>query len=112
MSIRSMEDLMRAAKKLGVEETRRESEDYLELVISREKQDELEEALQHYFGTPFKPAGIRPCETCDRVSSSYGGITTDQTLYFTNREELPNAALLWPWMDGKRVTVKIVQDCL
>lgn len=112
MSIHSMEELMRTAKRLGAEETRRESEDYLELVLRRDKQPALEDALQRYFGVPFKPAGTRPCETCDKLSGSHGGITTDQTLYFTEREKLPNAAMIWPWSDGERLTVKIIQDCL
>ena len=112
MSIHSMEELMRTAKRIGAEETRRESEDYLELVMNREKLDTLEQALQHYFGEPFKPAGVRPSDVCEKVSGSYGGITTDQTLYFTERENVPNAAMIWPWADGKRLTVKIIQDCL
>lgn len=112
MSIHSMEELMRTAKHIGAEETRRESEDYLEMVVDLGKLGAIETAFRHYFGVAFKPAGVRPCETCDKVSEPYGGITTDQTLYFTAKDELSNAAMIWPWTDGRRATIKIIQDCL
>jgi hypothetical protein len=36
-------------------------------------------------------------------------VERDQTLYFAEREEAPSLALIWPWGDGKRATVKILR---
>lgn len=102
---------MRRARKIRHEQTRRESEDYLEMVMFRDSWDDLSKLLVGYFGAPLKGAGQEACDQASRVSDAYGGIALDQVLYHSSREEAEQVAMIWPWSDGKRMTVKIVQEC-
>ncbi len=111
MPIVSIEEVMRRAKGIAHEQTRRESEDYLELVMFQESLGEIHRIFTNYFGPPLKPFGEEVSTEVEKCAEAYGGIQTDQTLYYTEREYAPNLAMIWPWDDGKRVTVKIVQGC-
>lgn len=110
MTLRTLEDIMRRAKKISHEQTRRESEDYLEMVMYRQSLQEVEQLFQDYFGQALKNAGQEAHERAVEVTNRYGGISQDQTLYYTSRENMNQMAMVWPWADGKRVTVKIIQE--
>lgn len=99
------------ARKIRHEETRRESEDYLEMVMFRESWNDLLGLFGGYFGLPLKAPGEEPGDEASRISNPYGGIAKDQVLYHAFHEEADQVAMIWPWSDGKRITVKIVQEC-
>ena len=105
--MRSLEEVIYKAKRIPHEETRRESEEYLEIVANQETLKQLIPVLETYFGPAFKPAGKEPCDTCDEHTEPFGGIAKNQTLYLTHKEDLPHVAMIWPWNDGRRATVKI-----
>lgn len=102
---------MRRARKIRHEETRRESEDYLEMVMFRESWKDLSGLLSDYFGVPLKADGEEAGDEASRVSDPYGGVAKDQVLYHALRDEADHVAMIWPWADGKRMTVKILQEC-
>ena len=109
--IRSIEEVMRRTKGIAHEQTRRESEDYLELVMFRSSLEEVHRIFENYFGPPLKPFGAEVTAEAQEFAQSYGGVETDQALYYTERETEPSLGMIWPWQDGKRLTVKIVQGC-
>jgi hypothetical protein len=43
------------------------------------------------------------------VINGFGGIMPGQTLYFRSEGSESIFAMLWPWQDGIRTTVKIIQ---
>ena len=67
---RSIEEVMRRARSISHEETRRESEDYLEMVMFRDSLPDVEGLFINYFGPALKPAGREACEEAERVSNS------------------------------------------
>jgi hypothetical protein len=111
MTIRSIEEVMWKAKRIPHEQARRESEDYLELVMSWDSLQEIMILFEGYFGPALKPAGAEACERSAKLTENYGGIETNQILYYTEKEKQSNAAMIWPWNDGRRATVKIIQGC-
>jgi hypothetical protein len=45
----------------------------------------------------------------EETVKAFGGIMPGQTLYFKNEGNDTIFAMLWPWQDGIRTTVKIIQ---
>ena len=97
-------------KKIPCEEKRAEKEDYTEVVVARAALVPLTLILESYFGPPLKPEGKPSSKDADRYTEPYGGILSNQTLYFRRNEKGHDAALLWPWGNGASVTVKIIRE--
>ncbi len=96
-------------KKIKFWEKRVDSPNLLEFVVSQENLNALTPLLQNYFGLPLKPAGHAPSREANAYSAAYGGIQKSQTLYYVDSGASTHCALLWPWSDGKLITVKVVQ---
>ena len=105
------EEVVRKAKKISHEQTRRESEEYLEMVMFRHSLQELERLFENHFGSALKPAGQEPQEDVERIANNHGGIAKEQILYHASRDHMRQMAMVWPWADGKRMTVKLIQEC-
>ena len=112
MTIETLGEVMQYARSIRHEQTRRESEDYLEMVMFRESWDDLRGLFESYFGPALKPLDEPPTQEAERVSSRYGGIVKEQAFYRSLRENFEHVAMVWPWSDGKRMTVKITQEVL
>ncbi len=110
MSLNTFDDLVRHVRKIRHEQTRRESEDYLEMVMYRESWDDVLSLFERYFGAAQKFPGDEANDDAVRLANPYGGVTKDQALYHTVRDEATHLAMIWPWADGKRMTVKIAQE--
>ena len=102
-------ELVEESKKFKCLETRVDSPDILEIVVSQETLISLNRLLESYFGLPLKPAGQTPSREASAYSAPYGGIQKNQTLYYRDADAASHCALLWPWSDGKMITVKIAQ---
>ena len=103
---------MRLARKIRHEQTRRESEEYLEMVMFRDSWNDLLSLFDSYFGAPLKTSGKDANDDAERVSNPHGGISKEQVLYHVLRDNADHVAMIWPWSDGKRMTVKILQQTL
>ena len=103
-------ELLAEVKKIKHEELRAQSEDYLEVVIAKDTLEPLHKILTAYFGSPFKPEGQAPSGEASRRAKPYGGIRKDQTMYFRQDGDHSECALLWPWGNGIRITVKVIQS--
>ena len=47
-----------------------------------------------------------------QVTKNYGGIQKQQTLYYKDRDGVADCAMIWPWNDGSRSTVKMAQGVI
>lgn|GEM_PF-417067 len=108
MPISTIDEVIWRAKRFRHEEARRESEDYLELVIYQDSLLEFRQLLEDYFGPAFE--GDDPGLKALQHAGKYGGIGKDQVLYYTEKEQQPSLAMIWPWSDGRRATLKIIQS--
>jgi hypothetical protein len=106
----TIDEVMRKAKKIEHEQTRRESEDYLEMVMFSRSMSDLGQLFEGYFGPALKRSGEEPPAEAEQLTNRYGGIAKDQVLYHAERDSARHLAMVWPWADGKRMTVKIIQE--
>lgn len=103
----TFEELILEVKKESFEELRNQSDSGLEFVIRNEKLTQLNSTLEKFFGTATKPAGVRPRGEEDALTSDFGGIMKNQTLYSLANGSVSHLAMIWPWGDGQHATVKI-----
>ncbi|MBU9889591.1 MAG: hypothetical protein KTQ49_06960 [Candidatus Omnitrophica bacterium] len=103
-------ELLEALERVSAEETRKRTECFLERVISRGGLAKVFPLLEDYFGRPFKPEGQRPTAVSDRYAGPYGGIRSDQTLYFKKEERGFSIAMLWPWGNGTSITMRVIGE--
>ena len=102
-------ELTRDLKNIPFDEQRKDSEGYFEFVLSSRQLPPLYPILEKYFGAPFKPAGVAPSSQAQDCAKKYGGIQKQQTLYYVQRAGLSSCAMVWPWNDGSRSTIKVAQ---
>ena len=105
----NFKDLTRDLKGVPFDEQRKESEGYFEFVLASKDLLKLYPVLEKYFGVPFKPAGVAPSAAAQDRAKKYGGIQKQQTLYYLERAGLSSCAMVWPWNDSSRATVKVAQ---
>ena len=83
---------------------------YLEAVVQQDALGAGCRILEAALGPPAKPFGAKAsfeAELQERVDSR-GGIHKNQALYLRRYEDGRVAfAALWPWSDGRRVTLKL-----
>ena len=105
----TFEELLCEVKSIKCEEMRAQTEGYLETVVAKPEFDVVASALQGYFGLPLKPAGACPSKEADEFSAPYGGIQSNQTMYFRRNGIAAELAFIWPWGSGAAATVKIIR---
>ena len=103
-------DFLARLQALKVEESRSQTEEYFEAVLSKDSLDALHTILKAYFGPPLKPEGHVPSGKASRHAEPHGGIRKDQTMYFHQDGDVCEYALLWPWGSGTRITLKVIQS--
>ena len=101
------DQLLEEVKKIPMSEPRMDFPNIMEFVMRTDFVMRLHVAFQKFFGEDFKAPGETPTTNDRRRAIFLGGIRPDQTLYFTETDEFAHCAMLWPWSDGRRVTVRI-----
>jgi len=96
-------------KFVNFEATRTDCDNYFEAVVVKEEIAKLNERLKGVFGEPAWPSKNRLAFPAQEAVKGFGGIMAGQTLYFKSEGENAVFAMLWPWQDGVRTTVKIIQ---
>ncbi len=92
-------------KELGVDTSRAENDNYLEVVIIKDKLTELVLKLDNLLG----PAQGGSSAQAEDVIKEFGGLIKGQTLYFWHEGKSFVFAMLWPWQDGEHITLKMGQ---
>lgn len=90
-------------------ELRTDTENYFEAVISNDELKNLTEKLRNFFGPPLIGQSQKRAlsSNVQETIKDFGGISEGQTLYFCNQDNLVSFAMLWPWSDGRRTTIKM-----
>ncbi len=96
-------------KSLEFEVLRTDCDNYFEAVVVKNELSKLSERLSNFFGNPAWPSKNRLSYQMQEAVKAFGGIMPGQTLYFKSEGSDAIFAMLWPWQDGLRTTVKIIQ---
>jgi hypothetical protein len=96
-------------KSVDFEATRTDCDNYFEAVVIKEEVAKLSERLQKTFGLPAWPSKNKLTLQAQEAVKGFGGVMPGQTLYFKSEGNSSIFAMLWPWQDGLRTTVKIIK---
>ncbi|MBF0384987.1 MAG: hypothetical protein HQL27_03860 [Candidatus Omnitrophica bacterium] len=94
---------------LDVFEQRADTEDYKEIVFFAKDLDKWNNVLSKFFGSAVKPPKAKPEKDHIELARNFGGVRENQVLF---KKDLPGQkliALLWPWSDGERITLKLAK---
>jgi len=105
----NLEELVLDLTQVPLDETRKRTGDYFEVVVTVDSLDSIEYTLRKYFGAPKKAEGKWPDREAKYLTQEHGGIRGAQTLYYTADKNDAYLAMIWPWSDGMLATVKIVK---
>lgn len=97
-------------KAFGFETLRNDCDNFFEGVIFQQEIDKLKAQLGHLFGEPVYPSKNRLALSVQKTVDGFGGIMPGQVLYHKALGAESVFAMLWPWKDGQRTTVKIIQQ--
>lgn len=96
-------------KSADLETTREDKEDYFEAVLKTGAISALAKILESIFGPPAWPSREKLSKEADKIIKNFGGIRKGQTLYLACQDGVTVFAMLWPWQDGERVTIKMAR---
>ena len=102
-------ELLGEVKKLKHEEVRTDTPEFFEMVIAKDSLTVILPILDKFFGRPIKPANIKPSGEARKAADPYGGIRSDQTLYYLEDGGKGFYGMLWPWGSGVLVTLKLIR---
>lgn len=103
-------ELRKNMKKLNFESLRTDCDNFFEAVIFKQEMDRLSLQLKNLLGEPVYPSKNRLAFKVQETVDGFGGIMPGQTLYYKNLGKDSIFAMLWPWKDGQRTTIKIIQQ--
>ena len=95
------------ARKVEPETTRMDNENYFEAVIDHARLEGVVRVLEGIFGAPAWPSDKKLLKDTQILIKGVGGLRKGQTLYSLNKDGSSAFAMLWPWQDGERITIKI-----
>ena len=102
-------EIVQEMKTGAFDELREENENYFEAVIMKGEIDKFVARLEKFFGSPAWPSKEKMTPKMKNEIKEFGGIIPGQTLYFSEQDNEVVFAMLWPWKDGQRTTIKIVK---
>jgi hypothetical protein len=94
-------------KKVEPDTTRMDNENYFEAVIGTARLEGMVSVLEGIFGAPAWPSDKKLSQDTEELITSVGGLRKGQTLYCLNKEGCSAFAMLWPWQDGEKITIKM-----
>ena len=97
-------------KMFSFETLRTDCDNFFEGVIIQQELIKLNGQLKSLLGDPVYPSKERLAHKVRQSVDGFGGVMPGQTLYYKDLGKDGILAMLWPWKDGQRTTVKIIQQ--
>lgn len=105
----TFDELRQKLQDLNIQEIRFDLDDYIEFVIQSNCADQVKLILQLYFGSEVKLEDERIAKDAVAFVEKWGGIRPNQTLFYATKIQSTDYAMIWPWCDGTRISVKVAQ---
>jgi len=96
-------------KMFSFEALRTDCDNFFEGVVVGQEVERLCGRLQSLLGDPVYPSKQKLAHKVRQTVDGFGGLIAGQTLYYKDLGQDGIFAMLWPWKDGQRTTVKIIQ---
>lgn len=102
--------LRKDVKRFNFEALRTDCDNFFEAVIIQQELEKLNSSLRSSMGEPVYPSKNRLSRKLQTTIDGFGGVMPGQTLYYKDLGANSILALLWPWKDGQRTTIKIINQ--
>lgn len=103
-----LKEIIEKCKTLETYEERLVTVGYYEVVFYTKDVGEWEKLLETIFGVAIKPEGAELSKEDAELIQKYGGARNSQVLYKKKTGNTTVVAMLWPWQDKVRITLKII----
>ena len=100
------EEIKSDIKKTPLYNLRVDNDSYFEAVVKKEAVGEVMRLLEAAMGNPAWPSKGRLAKDARNLTDKFGGLRSGQTLFFLKKENVSLFAMLWPWQDGEKVTIR------
>jgi hypothetical protein len=97
-------------KMFNFEALRTDCDNFFEAVIVQQEMDKLAGQLKMLLGDPVYPSKEKLAHKVRQRVDGLGGLMPGQTLYYKELGAISVLAMLWPWKDGQRTTLKVIQQ--
>ncbi|RKY30402.1 MAG: hypothetical protein DRP74_07070 [Candidatus Omnitrophota bacterium] len=102
-------EIRKEINSIAFDSLRTDAKDYFEAVLVNDQIMHLTPRLEKFFKSPVWPSQNRLPSAIKNIIADFGGIMPGQTLYFLSQDNSHLFAMLWPWSDGRRTTLKIAR---
>lgn len=96
-------------KNIELDTTRMDNENYFEVVIKKERLNEIIPIVERILGPTAWPSCSKLSKDTEKLIKNFGGLRKGQMLYLLCKDGFSIFAMLWPWQDNERVTIKIAK---
>jgi hypothetical protein len=103
------EEIKKEVKEIVFDKLRMDCDNQFEAVILKEELAKLIARLEKFFGSPVWPSKNSLSFQIRELIEGFGGVVSGQILYFSKEGSDTIFAMLWPWQDGERTTLKIIK---
>jgi hypothetical protein len=103
------QEIIKEIEKVSFEILRVEVQDYFEAVILNSKLGDFTDKIEKFFGKPRDLSKDDLSFDEKKAIMEYGGIRPGQEVYFLHGPEETVFVMLWPWLDKKHTTIKLVK---
>jgi len=100
-------EIKNAVGGIKLDELRVNGDNHFEAVIVKDELSKVVTLLEGFFGPPAFPSKVKLSASVRQDIDAHGGIMGGQTLYYSASGGATMFAMLWPWGDGQKITVKI-----
>lgn len=99
-------ELKTQIKNAGANTVRTDNDDYMEVVVKKDNLVKVIAVLESLLGKAVWPSKDKLVKEAQKMVDNLGGLRKGQTLFFSDKDGLALFAMLWPWQDGEKTTVK------
>ncbi|MCP4649363.1 MAG: hypothetical protein GY853_04670 [PVC group bacterium] len=100
-------DIMHKCRNLELFQKRTSTDEHVEVVVFNKDMEEWIRIFSEELGQAVKPAGASPTSRDLELTSAYGGIRGEQSLFEKRSDDSVVIALFWPWQDKQHTTIKM-----
>ena len=104
----TLKSILEKYSDLTIDEKRCITDEYVWLVFYNREIEKWNKIFSNIFGPAVKPAGSPPSKDDLLLTTDYGGIRREQTLFKKEYKEGTVIAMFWPWQDKIRTTLKMI----
>lgn len=103
-------DMLESIKKIPSLQLQETAGNFFGAVLNTSELTVIQDILNTFFGEPLKPENVKATQDVTDLSCQYGGVRDNQILYYKKDGSDTTLAMIWPWGDNQKFTLKIIHE--